>query len=143
MQYSLIKHNSSDYWECVALRDTILRKPLDLTFSKNELLLENNQIHFAIKENYKIIACLSLVLNNEKHIKMRQVCVDTILQNKGIGKTLVLHAEKWAIQKNYKLIYCHARASVLPFYEKLGYKKVGNTFLEVGIPHFKMEKLLV
>jgi predicted GNAT family N-acyltransferase len=31
----------------------------------------------------------------------------------------------------------------LGFYEKLGYKPVGQTFEEAGIPHIKMTKKLV
>lgn len=143
LQFTIVKHNSKVYWECVALRDKLLRKPLGLAFSKEELMQENNQFHFALVENTKIIACLSLVPNSNEQIKMRQVCVDDTIQKKGVGKKLVLSAENWAIENHYKKMYCHARGNVLPFYEKIGYKKIGNTFLEVGIPHFKMEKVLI
>lgn len=143
MQFTLVKHNSEAYWKCVALRDRLLRKPLGLVFSKEELMQENNQIHFALIENNEVIACLSLVPNDDKQIKMRQVCVDSTIQQKGLGRNLVLNAEKWAIENHYNKMYCHARANVLPFYEKMAYKKIGNTFLEVGIPHFKMEKVLI
>jgi predicted GNAT family N-acyltransferase len=36
----------------------------------------------------------------------------------------------------------HARKSAVGFYEKLGYKIVGDEFEEVTIPHFEMQKTL-
>ena len=36
------------------------------------------------------------------------------------------------------LIYMHAQPEVLPFYEKMGFKKQGSEFEEAGIMHFKM-----
>ena len=36
----------------------------------------------------------------------------------------------------------HARETAVGFYEKLGYKVVGDKFTEVTIPHYVMEKKL-
>jgi predicted GNAT family N-acyltransferase len=45
-------------------------------------------------------------------------------------------------QKGIQKIYCHARASAVPFYENLGFQTVSDQFLEVNIPHFKMQKFI-
>lgn len=140
VQTEIVKYNSATYWQCVALRDKILRQPLNLQFSKEELQAEYQQIHFAVKQNENIVACLSLVPQNNGQIKMRQVCVDTTVQTQGLGKLIVANAEKWAKENNYTQMYCHARESACIFYEKLHYVKKGKMFVEVGIPHYKMEK---
>ena len=36
----------------------------------------------------------------------------------------------------------HARANAVGFYEKMGYKVIGDEFIEVTIPHYVMEKRL-
>jgi predicted GNAT family N-acyltransferase len=36
----------------------------------------------------------------------------------------------------------HARNNSIGFYEKVGYKKKGDEFIEVTIPHYVMEKML-
>jgi predicted GNAT family N-acyltransferase len=36
----------------------------------------------------------------------------------------------------------HARKTAVPFYERIGYQVAGEEFLEVGIPHYEMRKLL-
>nr|MBP8249907.1 GNAT family N-acetyltransferase [Chitinophagales bacterium] len=44
--------------------------------------------------------------------------------------------------KGFTLMYCHARDTAIPFYEKLGYSRVGEEFEEVTIPHWEMGKSL-
>jgi hypothetical protein len=52
------QHLSEDYWLLVALRTEVLRKPLGLEFSKEELHNEGEQSHFGIFENGKALACM-------------------------------------------------------------------------------------
>lgn len=142
IKYKIVAHNSKEYWKTVDLRDKLLRKPLGLAFSKEELEAENNQIHVAGFLNEKAVASLSLIVLNEDVLKMRQVCTDNELQGQGIGKQLAKFTEDWAIENNYKKIECNARKTAVPFYQSMGYKVVSDLFYEVGIEHFKMEKEL-
>ena len=50
--------------------------------------------------------------------------------------------EQEARATGIKKIEFHARKTAVKFYQKLGYHLEGEEFLEVGIPHFKMEKNL-
>ena len=96
--------------------------------------------HFAVFEKDVIIGGLILVNIDAEKIKMRQVCVSESHQGKGIGNKLVSYAEEWANENNYKIMYCHARQNAIDFYLKLDYKKEGDSFLEVGLEHFKLTK---
>lgn len=73
---------------------------------------------------------------------MRQVAVNKVWQRKGIGKMLVNFAEKLAKENGYKKIDLNSRITAVDFYLNLQYKKTGNEFTEVGIPHIKMFKIL-
>ncbi len=73
---------------------------------------------------------------------MRQVAVDDGKQGTGLGKKLSLAAEAYAAENGFSVVYCNARKTAAPFYEKLGYKIVSDEFVEVGIAHFIMEKKL-
>jgi predicted GNAT family N-acyltransferase len=73
---------------------------------------------------------------------MRQVAVDTAIQQQGIGKKLIAFAEKFAKENSVTHIECNARETAVPFYQKMKYEVVGAPFLEVGIPHFFMQKEL-
>jgi len=51
-------------------------------------------------------------------------------------------AENIARDRGYKIVKMHARNNSIGFYEKVGYKKKGDEFIEVTIPHYVMEKML-
>lgn len=142
IEFKVVPHNSKDYWKTVELRDRLLRKPLGLEFSKEELEEEHNQVHVAAFLEGKTIASLSLVILNKYVLKMRQVCTDENLQGKGIGKQLAKFTEQWALDNDYNKIECNARKVAVPFYQSMGYKVVSDLFYEVGIEHYKMEKEL-
>jgi predicted GNAT family N-acyltransferase len=51
-------------------------------------------------------------------------------------------SERVAIERGALRMTLHARQTAVPFYERLGYRVVGEPFIEVGIPHRAMEKSL-
>ena len=63
-------------------------------------------------------------------------------QGKGIGRELILFAEKFAKKKGIKQMVMNARKVAIGFYQKLGYKIVSDEFIEVTIPHVKMVKTI-
>lgn len=143
MEFRTVAHYSKEYWKLVRLRDKILREPLNLMFSEEELFLENEQIHIGGFDEETAIASLSFVIQSPTLLKMRQVCVAADQQGKNFGKELIEFSEKWAKENNYNSLECNARESAIPFYESLGYEKIGNQFFEVKIPHYKMIKSLI
>lgn len=124
----------------VDLRTKILRRPLGLSFSKAELLAENDQIHIVAIMNDVVVGTLLLKAINDTTLKMRQVAVDDSIQRKGIGKQLVAFTEQYAKENHYNIIELHARINAVPFYQQLAYEIVGEQFTEVNIPHYKMIK---
>ena len=129
--------------ELVELRNQILRIPLGLSFQVKDLEKEYSEIHFGyLNSNGVLLGSLQFRIINDKVLKMRQVCVASNISGHGIGTKLVQASEQYAKSKNYSKIELHARKKAVPFYLKLQYKKVGKLFHEVGIPHYKMEKIL-
>jgi N-acetylglutamate synthase-like GNAT family acetyltransferase len=141
--FSEIKFGSSQYQEELALRDRILRKPLGLQLSSKDTEDDANQIHVGCFFESKLVACLVLSPVSSFDLKMRQVAVDVPFQSKKIGSSLVEYSEVEAYKKGFRKIILNARLSAIQFYEKLGYKVVGEPHLEVTIPHKYMEKILV
>jgi predicted GNAT family N-acyltransferase len=138
----IFKQSDPEYLLSLILRYKILRIPLGLTFSSDDLAKDKDDVHIGIFEGNAILACLILTDTGNHTIKMRQVAVDDSHQGKGLGKKLVQFADDYASEKGYKLIHCHARDTAKEFYLKREYKVVGDEFIEVGIKHFYMEKLL-
>jgi predicted GNAT family N-acyltransferase len=143
IDFKVIDHWSKEYRKAIYLRYKLLRQPLGLKFSSSQFAEEQNQIQITGALGDEIIAVLLFIPYPDMNLRMRQVAVKKELQGQGIGKNLVLFAEKHARQQGYKKIFLHARDSVIPFYKQLHYKVTGNAFIEVGIPHHKMEKTLL
>lgn len=135
-----IAFNSEEYHRTVELRDEVLRRPLGLTFSPEQLAAEGSDMHLAAIENGAVIACAILTPLSEHRVKMRQVAVAPLHQGTGIGRRLVEYCETVARQRGFTEMFLHARATVVPFYEKSGYCTVGEEFVEVTIPHRVMMK---
>ncbi len=142
MALKQIDHGSKEYQQMINLRLEILRKPLGLSFTKEELEKEKEDILIGAFEEDKMLACCMLTRHDEKCVRLRQMAVQNNVQGKGIGASMMIFAETLARDKGFKRLTMHARKTALGFYEKLGYKVTGDEFTEVTIPHFVMEKRL-
>jgi ribosomal protein S18 acetylase RimI-like enzyme len=142
MALKIIDHGTSEYEQMVKLREAILRKPLGLSFSPEELESEKHNLMMAAYEDDRMLGCCMLVQEAPEAVRLRQMAVINDLQGKGIGKALMQFAENLARDRGYRKIMMHARKNALGFYEKMGYKKVGEEFQEITIPHYVMEKEL-
>lgn len=138
-----IEHGSPEYNKMVRLRDDILRKPLGLAFSREELEKEKADILIGAFDDDIILACCLLTEVDAQTVRLRQMAVKKNQQGKGIGHSMMLFAETLARDKGYRKLMMHARDTAIGFYEKQGYKTLGPQFIEVSIPHHVMEKLLV
>lgn len=126
----------------IELRREILRTPLGLDFSQEELEQESSQVHIGCYLNSQLAGILLLKNSDDHTLKMRQVAVKNEFQKLGVGKEMVQFAEKWARDNGYKTMELNARETAVPFYLKLNYQIIGTEFMEVGIPHLKMQKAL-
>lgn len=131
---------STEYLLALLLRYKILRVPLGLTFSAQDLAKDKNDFHLGLFEGETLLACLILSPQADGSLKMRQVAVDVHLQGRGIGSELLKFAENFARDKGFTYIHCNARKTAVPFYLKHGYTVSGDEFPEVGIPHYYMSK---
>jgi GNAT superfamily N-acetyltransferase len=142
MALKIIDHGTTEYQQMVRLRINMLRKPLGLVFAKEELDREKEDILMGAFEDEKILGCCLLTKVDDQTVRLRQMAVPNNLQGKGIGRALMIFSENIARDRGYKILIMHARKTAVGFYEKLGYRKVGNEFQEVTLPHFVMEKVL-
>lgn len=142
MALQIIDHGTKEYKQMVDLRYNLLRKPLGLTFTDEELAKEKNDILIGCFDDGKLEACCLLTETAPKTLRLRQMAVTSGLQGKGMGRAILTFAENVAYDRGYKKITMHARKTAVGFYEKHGYNLTGNEFVEITIPHFVMEKVL-
>jgi len=142
MEFVQILWQSERYDEEIALRERLLRKPLGLSLSHEQLDEEVSQLHFGMVESEVLIACVVVVPLSDRHVKLRQMAVDESLQRKRVGSRLVTEVEAYLREQGFESIELNAREPVIGFYESLGYHTEGERFVEVTIAHQKMTKRL-
>lgn len=140
MELTRVPHGGQRYASVVALRELVLRLPLGLSYSLEELSNESDQSHFALFEQGHPIACLAVVRVDVTTCKIRQMAVHPSHQRRGLGHELLTGVIDTLRREGAKMIYLHARESAVPFYEQAGFSRGSETFEEVGIPHCKMAK---
>jgi GNAT superfamily N-acetyltransferase len=143
MALKIIDHGSNEYQQMVNLREAILRRPLGLGFTPDELESEKDNMLIAAFEDDDILGCCMLVEENPETVRLRQMAVLNDLQGKGIGRALMNFAENLARDRGFKILSMHARKHAIGFYEKMGYQIAGDEFTEITIPHFLMHKKLI
>jgi len=142
MALKMIDHGTKEYNQMVQLRNDMLRKPLGLSFSVEELEKEKDDVLIGAFEDDKLLGCCLLTKVDDITVRLRQMAVPNSLQGKGVGRALMIFAENIARDLGYKKLIMHARKTALGFYGKLGYNASGDEFTEVTIPHYVMEKSL-
>ena len=138
-----IDYGTVQYAQMVELRSEVLRKPIGLDFTEEELDKEKDEILIGAFDEDEMIGCCMLTKTEEGELRLRQMAVKDDLQGTGIGASIISFAENLARDKGFGKIVMHARDTAVGFYEKLGYKIVGDAFTEVNLPHHKMEKPLL
>jgi GNAT superfamily N-acetyltransferase len=137
-----VDHGSDAYRDVVALRRRVLRAPLGLDFTAEQLAEERADIHIAAYLDGVLAGCVVLTEAGRGSLRLRQMAVDPHQQGRGTGARILAFAERRAAERGHGAIVLHARESAVGFYERAGYVATGEVFLEVTIPHRVMVKRL-
>lgn len=130
------------YQEALALREAILRAPLGLTVSEDELRDDAMRQHFCAIEQGAVVGTISLRPLDETTLHLKQMAVARARRAARVGTQLLTHAEAWGTKAGFRLMIMHARAEAIGFYMKHGYAQEGIRFIEQTIPHIRLTKKL-
>ena len=143
MKVTEVEFGSPGYEAALQLRKRILRDPLGLEWTAEEEAWEPRERHFVLLgEGGQLHACVVIRPLEEQAgaVKLRQMAVEPDCQSRGFGRALVECVEAQLIRDQVGRVELNARDTAVGFYEKLGYRKSGEEFVEVTIPHWKMVK---
>lgn len=141
--YKRIATADAEYAGEKALRDRVLRRPLGLSLSADDVRGEEEQIHWAALDDAgRVIGCVLLVPGAGPSGHIRQMAVEDSFRGRGVGSALMARAEETARGLGLRRLVLGARQYACGFYEKLGYRVTSKPYLRVTIPHMDMEKEL-
>ena len=142
----IIEPSTTAEWDqYYQLRYEVLRKPWNWSFSSTKDDTEDISLHFLmLDEKNEAIATGRLQVNSAEEGQVRSMAVREDWQGKGLGTAIVRWIENKAQQLKVKYMVLDARENAIKFYETLGYKVVGDSYLLFGtIQHYRMRKDLI
>ena len=104
---------------------------------------DDESVHFIAYINGEP-AGTSRYRSTDKGVKLERFAVLKKFRGRGVGKRLVQTA-LGQISTSYTpgtLLYLHAQLTAIPLYSRYDFEKVGEKFMEAGIEHFEMKKVL-
>ena len=133
--------DGSGWNEMIALRHRVLRAPLGLTFSTEQLANEIDQLHLALWQDDVLAGTLLLMPpDQDGEGKLRQMAIHPDMERRGLGTCLVRHGEAELQRLGATGARLAARETAIGFYRRLGYAVRGDAFIEVTLPHRLMGK---
>ena len=143
MDFKEIVFGTGEYRLECELRNDVLRKPLGLSLTVEELAKEEDHLHFGLFEpDGNLVACVVAVRLSPTDARIRQMAVRPIHQRRGLGKRIINELEADLRSRGFTNLDLHARVSAVGFYKKLGYTVSGDEFIDVTIAHFRMVKVV-
>ncbi|MBN1207831.1 MAG: GNAT family N-acetyltransferase [Myxococcaceae bacterium] len=130
------------YPEELELRFRVLREPLGFPRSAVAFPFEAESLHLVARQGGAVVGCVLFHPEDPQGGRLFQMAVTPPLQGRGLGARLVTALEEELRRRGFTRVHLHARAQVVPFYERLGYTPYGEPFTEVNIPHRHMRKTL-
>lgn len=136
---AITKRDQSD---CFAIRIEVFVEEQGVP--KEEELVREAQttIHALARINSIPIATGRLITIDNKNARIGSMAVKLEYRRIGVASLVLDFLEEKAQEKGIQYITLEAQEYVKQFYSDRGYSERGGVFLDVGIPHVKMEKKL-
>ena len=143
LSYAMIEYGSKAYRQALELRHQVLRVPLGMDLydgSYDDLSTEDRFYHFGAFKDDVLVGCVMGIPISPTDIRIKQMAIAESFQKQGVGKRLFMAFEAYLLNLGISRFVLHAREVAHGFYLNMGYAIIGDSFEEVGIPHYHMEK---
>ena len=98
-----------------------------------------SSFHYLFYLDDKPIGTVRLT-KHDNNLRICRVAIRKSYRGLGLGKVMIKFVEDAAKKLGYQETFLNGQVPSIPFYEKCGYKAIGEVFYEANIPHKKMIK---
>ncbi len=102
--------------------------------------INNDCIHFLIKYKNISVGTIRCLYKENNAVKLQRFCFLKEYRNLGLGREVLKYIEDFYKDRGIKIIKLDSQYQVYKFYEKCGYIKDSDIFMEAGIKHIEMIK---
>jgi predicted N-acetyltransferase YhbS len=120
----------------------VLRKPLGFARDAVAFPFEAESLHLVALEAGRVVGCVLFHPEGTQSGRLFQMAIEPHRQGTGLGTRLVRALEDEVARRGFREVVLHARDTAVGFYARLGYEAIGPAYVEVGIPHQNMKRVL-
>ncbi|WP_417250356.1 GNAT family N-acetyltransferase [Celeribacter sp.] len=134
---------ATDFDACRALRIEVFVKEQGIAMEDEIDDLDNQCTHFLACDEGGTPVGTARVYEVGDVGKIGRVCVLASHRGTGLGAKLITHCiDVLGTRPRLRTARLGSQDHAVGFYERLGFKVVGDVYLDAGIPHYDMERAL-
>ena len=137
MQEIKIINPGGDYSEAMKIRYAVFVEEQGVPYENETDEYDKTAYHALLLYKNKPAGC-GRVYFIDNSAKLGRIAVLPEYRRKGFAIKICEELINTAVSHDIKNIIAHSQTYIVPLYEKLGFKCVGDEFFEENIPHFKM-----
>jgi predicted N-acetyltransferase YhbS len=126
----------------VRLRVLVLRAPTGREHTLADRANDRRGRHFVALSDGDVIGCVGFYPQTDGAMLLRHLAVGPSLHRRGIGRALLVVAERALHRDGARRIGAEARLDAMRFYEACGFEAEGPAYEKHGVKHQRMFKAL-
>ena len=136
-----IARDLNDFAQCIMIRTLVFVVEQQISANLETDEFENSSTHYLVTNKHNSLATARWRFVDDRTAKIERVAVLKEARGKGIGRELIqCILNEIHLNSKIQMIKVGSQNSAIPFYEKLGFKVIGQEYLDAGIPHHLMVK---
>jgi len=136
-----IARNFNDFAQCIMIRTLVFVVEQKISAELETDQFENASTHYLVKNQGDSLATARWRSVDEETAKIERVAVLKEARGNGIGTRLIsCILEEIRFNSKIEMIKVGSQNSAISFYQKLGFRVIGEEYLDAGIPHHLMVK---
>lgn len=132
--------------DCIAIRREVFVReqgvPEELEIDEKDEAGSGCGHFLMLDENGRAVGTFRAFFETEEHVHLQRFCILKPMRGYGYGRAALRFVEEHYARLGAKKIVLGAQCTAVPFYEKCGYTAVSDVFLDAGMPHREMEKVI-
>lgn len=144
IEIKTIAYGSEAYDQTLLVRHEVLRRAWGRSIAEDDLSEEDRDFIVGAFDGDRVVGCATMIWRDEELAQPRYMAILETYRKQGIGSRILARLEEEAARRGRRLIRLNARESAIPFYERHGYRLIGEPKIPafIPIPHAMMEKRL-
>lgn len=131
----------ADFFQIVRIRAEVFIREQQVDSAIEMDTKDDDAIHCLATFNNEPAGCLR-ILPQENELIVGRVAVLKKYRRNSIGKAMMQYVESLPIAKEKGKITVHAQLTARDFYLSCGFTQISDIYLEAGIQHVSMEKVI-